>query len=151
GKGRHLYFRYPKNVTKVKSVARKKLGLDVRADGGYVIAPPSSHESGRQYTFLEDSAKALAECPDWVVAYANGKLTIDDPGTSSAHQRKKGKNGSTPYSDAEEARLRSALAAIPADDRDMWRDMGAALHSLGWGEKGFEIWTDWSRTCPEKY
>jgi putative DNA primase/helicase len=35
GKGRHLYFRYPGNVTKVKSVARKKLGLDVRADGGY--------------------------------------------------------------------------------------------------------------------
>ena len=38
--GNHLYFRYPGNVTKVKSVARKKLGLDVRADGGYVIARP---------------------------------------------------------------------------------------------------------------
>src|SRR3974390_2730848 len=39
GKGRHLYFRYPQNATKVKSVARPKLGLDVRADGGYVGAP----------------------------------------------------------------------------------------------------------------
>jgi putative DNA primase/helicase len=29
--------------------------------------------------------------------------------------------------------------------------MGAALHSLGWGEKGFEIWNDWSRNCAEKY
>jgi putative DNA primase/helicase len=29
--------------------------------------------------------------------------------------------------------------------------MGFALHSLGWGEKGFEIWTDWSRTCREIY
>jgi Bifunctional DNA primase/polymerase, N-terminal len=48
GKGRHLYFRYPKNVTNIKSVARKKLGLDVRADGGYVIALPSTHGSIEQ-------------------------------------------------------------------------------------------------------
>jgi putative DNA primase/helicase len=25
--------------------------------------------------------------------------------------------------------------------------MGAALHARGWGEKGFEIWADWSRPC----
>src|SRR5262249_32270456 len=137
---RHLYFRYPENVAKIKSVARKKFGLDVRADGGYVIAPPSIHESGCRYTFLEDSAKTLAECPDWVVAYANGNLRIDGPGA-----------GATPYSEQQEARLRAALAFIPADDRDTWRDMGAALHSLGWGDKGFTIWDDWSRTCAEKY
>jgi putative DNA primase/helicase len=29
--------------------------------------------------------------------------------------------------------------------------MGAALHSLGWGDKGLQIWTDWSRTCTEQY
>jgi hypothetical protein len=146
GKGRHLYFCYPQNETKVKSVARKKLGLDVRADGGYVIAPPSIHESGHQYTFLEDSAKALTECPAWVVAYANGNLTIDDPTTDARGQRTKTEDAPTPYNEGEEARLRAALAFIPADDRDTWRDMGAALHSLGWGEKGLEIWTDWSRT-----
>ena len=149
GKGRHLYFRYPTNVVKVKSVARKKLGLDVRADGGYVIAPHSIHASGRRYTFLEGSA-ALAECPDWVVMYAIGKLRVDDPATGARGQRTKAESGPTP-SEEQEARLRSALASIPADERDTWRDMGFALHSLGWGEKGFEIWTDWSRTCPEKY
>jgi putative DNA primase/helicase len=142
GNGRHLYFSYPKNVTKVKSVARKKLGLDVRADGGYVIAPPSIHASGRRYIFIEDSAKALAECPAWVVEYANGKLKVDNPATEDR---------STPYSEKEEARLRAALAFIPADERDTWRDMGAALHSLGWDDKGFAIWDDWSRICPEKY
>ena len=25
------------------------------------------------------------------------------------------------------------------------------MHSLDWGDKGFEIWADWSRSCPEKY
>jgi putative DNA primase/helicase len=29
--------------------------------------------------------------------------------------------------------------------------MGAAVHSLGWGEKGFKVWTDWSRSYPDKY
>jgi putative DNA primase/helicase len=151
GKGRHLYFRYPTNVTKVKSVARKKLGLDVRADGGYVIAPPSLHESGHRYIFDADSTDELADCPAWVVAYADGELKIDGPAIGTAGQRTKAETAPTPYSQEEEARLRSALAFIPADERDTWRDMGAALHSLGWGEKGLAIWTDWSRTCAEKY
>jgi len=147
GKGRHLYFRYPNNVTKVKSVARKKLGLDVRADGGYVIAPPSIHESGRRYAFELGSADEPAECPRWVVAYANGDLKTDNGPAKPAKKQAK----AAPYSDAEEAKLRSALACIPAEERDTWRDGGAALHSLNWGEKGFEIWNDWSRTSGEKY
>jgi putative DNA primase/helicase len=181
GKGKHIYFRYPENIAKVKSVARKKLGLDVRGDGGYVIAPPSAHESGRRYTFSEDTASELAPCPEWVTSYANGELTIDDPAAGTTidgstakkplpalparfrdrpvdnslgagiSSRAKTENAPTTYSEKEEARLRSALASIPADDRDTWRDMGAALHSLGWGDKGFEIWTCWSQTHPKKY
>jgi putative DNA primase/helicase len=86
-----------------------------------------------------------------VVEYANGKLRVDDPAIGARGQRTKEENGPTPYSEEEEARLRSALACIPADERDTWRDMGFAVHSLCWGEKGFEIWTDWSWTCSEKY
>jgi putative DNA primase/helicase len=86
-----------------------------------------------------------------VVEYANGKLKIDDPETGARGQQKRVENGVTPYSEEPEARLRSALAFIPADERDTWRDIGFALHSLGWGEKGFAIWDDWSRICSEKY
>ena len=42
GKGRHLYFRYPDNETKIKSVARSKNKLDVRGDGGYCHRAPVS-------------------------------------------------------------------------------------------------------------
>jgi putative DNA primase/helicase len=151
GKGRHLYFRYPKNIPKVKSVARKTLGLDVRADGGYVIAPPSLHESRQRYVFDADSTNELADCPAWVVAYANGELKIDSSAIGTAGQRTRVETAPTLYGEEEEARLRSALAFIPAGERDTWRDIGAALHSLGWGDKGFVIWTDWSRSCAEKY
>src|SRR5881394_3129330 len=47
GGGRHLYFAHPGGL------ARNKVGLapgiDIRADGGYVVAPPSLHASGVQY------------------------------------------------------------------------------------------------------
>jgi putative DNA primase/helicase len=139
GKGRHLYFRYPETVERVKSVARKTLGLDVRADGGYVIAPPSTHESGRRYAFT--CAAELADCPAWVTNYANG----------STDRETKAETDPALYSEAEEARIRSALACISADERDIWRDIGAALHSLNWSDRGFAIWTDWSRSCSGKF
>jgi hypothetical protein len=49
-RGRHLYFRYPPGVDHVPSVA--KGGLDIRADAGFVIAPPSLHFSGERYAWV---------------------------------------------------------------------------------------------------
>ena len=46
GGGLHLYFAYPMDA-KIKS--RTKINgdpIDVRGDGGYVIAPPSNHSNG---------------------------------------------------------------------------------------------------------
>jgi AAA domain/Primase C terminal 2 (PriCT-2) len=56
----------------------------------------------------------------------------------------------TDWSPAAEVRLRSALSAIPAVKRDAWLRVGMALHATGW-PNAYEIWDEWSRTCPEKY
>lgn len=43
-------------------------------------------------------------------------------------------------------RIREAVAAIPADDRDDWLRVGMALHHESAGsEAGFDEWSDWSR------
>jgi RecA-family ATPase len=42
------------------------------------------------------------------------------------------------------------LAYIPADDRDIWIEIGQALHAH-LGERGRDTWDTWSATCPEKY
>jgi hypothetical protein len=54
------------------------------------------------------------------------------------------------WSPADEARLRSALSAIPAFNRDVWLRTGMALHASSW-PNAFDLWDAWSRTCPEKY
>lgn len=70
GGGRHLYFRHPGGH--VKSAARALgPGLDVKADGGYVIAPPSVHPSGAEYAWELSSHPddvPLAEPPGWLLA-----------------------------------------------------------------------------------
>jgi hypothetical protein len=78
-RGRHVYFRYPQ--TPVRNSAGKLAdGIDIRGEGGFVIAPPSMHPSGRRYCWSVDSAKALAWAPQWLVS----KITEPAKGNSSA-------------------------------------------------------------------
>ncbi|HEV7680006.1 MAG TPA: DUF3987 domain-containing protein [Candidatus Dormibacteraeota bacterium] len=60
--GLHLYFRLPAGVTQGNS-ARRLLGagIDVRADGGQVVAPPSIHPNGRPYVW--DDTGPIADLP----------------------------------------------------------------------------------------
>lgn len=61
GGGRHFLFRYPGYKVKSTNIFA---GLDSKGDGGYIVAPPSVHESGRIYeTVTLDSE--LADMPDW--------------------------------------------------------------------------------------
>jgi hypothetical protein len=67
GKGRHLYFRWPVDVEIRNSQHRADLpNLDVRGDGGYVIAPPSFHPSGAIYRWADVNAD-FVPAPAWLV------------------------------------------------------------------------------------
>jgi hypothetical protein len=67
GKGRHCYFRTGKRKIS-NSVGQLGVGLDVRGDGGYVIAPPSIHPSGRTYAWSVDTTRDFADAPGWLIA-----------------------------------------------------------------------------------
>lgn len=67
GGGRHYYYRHPGGVVRGKVAVRP--GLDLRADGGLVVAPPSIHPSGRPYRWVAGRGPeevALAPMPDWL-------------------------------------------------------------------------------------
>ena len=66
--GRHLYFRHSGGLVP-NSVKKILPGVDVRGDSGYVVAPPSIHESGTVYAWIKP-ARPLAKLPvlpEWVV------------------------------------------------------------------------------------
>jgi len=49
GGGQHLFFKVPPDIKISNSVGRLGPGIDVRADGGYVVVPPSIHPNGKRY------------------------------------------------------------------------------------------------------
>jgi putative DNA primase/helicase len=161
-RGRHLHFSYPPGVERIKSSSRQDLKIDIRGDGGYVVAPPSVHHSGKSYEFFDHGAQ-LAVCPGWLVEFANGNSIGRNAPITGSHPapERAARAGTfaadltasyTPprYSEAEADRIRSALAYIPAEERDMWFTVGAALHWLSWGEEGYGLWRNWSLSRPEK-
>jgi putative DNA primase/helicase len=64
--GRHLYFSHPGEPVPNDTGRRLGPGLDVRGDGGYVIAPPSSHTSGGRYAVASHGGE-IAALPDWLL------------------------------------------------------------------------------------
>ena len=73
-RGRHLYFRYPSQHAVRNTTSRIAPGIDSRGQGGYVLAPPSIHPSGRAYAWSVDSANAFAAAPQWLLARINGSV-----------------------------------------------------------------------------
>jgi Bifunctional DNA primase/polymerase, N-terminal/Primase C terminal 1 (PriCT-1) len=76
GGGEHVLFAARDGVT-VKSFYAQQMkdsplgpGIDVRSRGGYVVAPPSRHISGRVYAWSVDHHPRdtpLAPAPDWLI------------------------------------------------------------------------------------
>jgi len=64
-RGRHIYFKMPNSPVPNSA---GKIGIDVRGDGGYVLAPRSIHPSGRVYTWSVDTSSTIATAPDWLLA-----------------------------------------------------------------------------------
>jgi hypothetical protein len=71
GGGRHVLFAMPTDGRPVRN-SESKIGdnLDVRATGGFIVAPPSVHPSGRRYTWSVDSGNFFAQAPSWLVDMA---------------------------------------------------------------------------------
>ena len=95
GGGRHLLYRYP-GAHVGNSAGQLGRGLDVRGDGGYVIAPPSRHPGGGAYAWIDE--REPAELPPWLA-----KLIVapNAPSTATAPVSKErsdfGTEGGTHY------------------------------------------------------
>jgi hypothetical protein len=73
----HRYFRHPGPGIKIRTTASEiGAGIDVRGDGGMVIAPPSVNPDGRAYRWI--NKLPIAAMPEWLI-----ELTKEKPRTIS--------------------------------------------------------------------
>ena len=62
GGGQHLYFVSP--GSSIRSRTGVLRGIDVRADGSYIIVAPSRHSSGQLYAWNDSPRRDIAQLPD---------------------------------------------------------------------------------------
>lgn len=85
--GAHYYFKMPSGVV-ITNDAGKRLGpgLDVRGEGGQVLAPPTIHPNGRAYEWdamSNPETLAVAAAPPWLVTL----LTVTPSVTGASRER----------------------------------------------------------------
>jgi len=77
GGGYHYLYRLPEGVKLRGSLGT---GIDLKGPGGYVVAPPSLHPSGKRYTWhpeLHPMKVIIAEAPGWLLDIATTRAGRD--------------------------------------------------------------------------
>lgn len=83
GRGYHVYYAHPEWT--VKTAAGILDHVDIRSDGGFIVAPPSVHENGTVYEWLDDpSGIDTAYMPEWLSELL-GAETGSSPSNPSGH------------------------------------------------------------------
>ncbi len=116
--GTHFWFRCESPVP--SSADHVGRFIDIRADGGYIMAPPSIHPDGPVYRWL--SSRPLAPAPDWLLQLARKKRpapTISQRAIARMRPRPLDGNGSPDaYGRAALEYEVAALAATPQGSRN---------------------------------
>lgn len=99
GGGHHYLFRAPGGPMRGRTGWRP--GLDVKADGGYIVAAPSSHASGGFYSWVDPSV-AVAPAPAWLLEAMSPPAPLIPINRGSVR------------SDAQVRRVRAYVARMPA-------------------------------------
>jgi hypothetical protein len=66
-KGYHVYFKHPFTEQHIGNSVNSDIGIDIRGEGGYVVAPPSVHPTGIRYEWRQDRhpwCMSLAQFPE---------------------------------------------------------------------------------------
>ena len=69
GRGSQLLFTFDENLGSRTDILPN---LDFRGDGGYIVAPPSLHKSGKNYTWEIEPTKLLQRLPNVLVGLIRG-------------------------------------------------------------------------------
>lgn len=118
GGGQHIYFRYPDHLN-VRNTQETIAGIDVRAEGGFVVAPPSIHRNGSRYVWLFSPFETeLAEAPRWLLekVRASGRpVPVASSGASRCPSPAQATDASGHIVDGRDAYMRDMIWAAMVD------------------------------------
>lgn len=130
GSGYHLYFKYCAAVKTGSNVFGP--GVDVRNDGGYILAPPSLHASGKEYA-LSDGPTDLADFPAALLSLKAGSA------------KPRGLNGPSKAAEITADKAKRLLSFIDSGDFTTWFNVGIILgRAFKRSDEGWGIYAEWS-------
>jgi hypothetical protein len=138
--GQHHFFRHCYNLRNVELDGIAP-GIEIKAEGGYVILPPSfctdpkfNNGAGAGYRWNAPLI-APAEPSDWLVAEI---ICHNNPTPRVVEEE-------PPWSDVPIERIKAALDVIDPDlERIEWIAIGCALFKQLGEDYGFVVWDEWS-------
>jgi hypothetical protein len=140
--GKHFFFAQPIDGSQRFGCSPGDLpkAIDVKGDGGYVIAVGSRRDDGRGY-------EADRATPPFLSLFANNKLPQLPQQLADLLKTKSERTGNAERMSREH--IEQALKLIPNDayfaDRSDWIAMGFAVFGASGGEDwGRDLWIDWS-------
>jgi putative DNA primase/helicase len=132
----HWYWRWPGNGTVIaNSSSAIAKGVDVRGEGGMVVAPPTTRPDVGVYRWLNDNP--IAEAPDWLV-----RAAVEASNSESGEPQ------------APIEMIAVAMAVVPNEEPnwEWWNKVGMAIfRATGGSDEGLKIFDAWSRKCAAAY
>lgn len=93
GAGTHYYYKYPAGTGITLSASQLAKNIDIRGDGGYVIAPPSNHVTGNFYSWISEELEMLEFPAAWIDKLNAVKAARNAPAPASSSAKQKNANG----------------------------------------------------------
>ena len=151
--GMHILMRPPPGVSIPNTAGKLGPGLDVRGDGGFIIAPPSIRTGRGAYAWINHVD--VANAPPWLIELVcadRKEPVVLDPELLALMLADSGRGISLDPHDTNgdadpRLKIEAALAHIETGALDYldWFRIGCAIYD-GLGDAGFALFDEWSRT-----
>lgn len=150
-RGRHLWFFVEDGIGAPAPMPTRcfpDLGMDIRAQGGFVVLPPSEHRSGEKYQVIESCEIQTLETDHWLpqIATSGRRVAAGDVG-------RVGQIEIDPLDGADLAEVWEVLSYISPDvGYADWINVCFGLHERFCGiQQGLEVFIEWSSGAVEKH
>ena len=133
--GLHIYLKYDAETYDIRnSTSKIAQGVDIRGEGGYVVAPGSSVD-GEQYVPRDglDADTEIARAPKWLLKVIQSQ-TVEGSDIEAGHRPMR----------SDELAVLKRLPPEYYERYDLWVDTGQAL-KYTFGEHGYMPWVEFSQ------